>query len=152
MTKASLAFLLAQLGSHAAARFADRLSPLDLMPAHAGTLRLIDSSEGISQQALGAVLGVAPSRLVVLIDELQQRRLVDRRDHPHDRRSYALYLTEKGRDVLKVIGRAARDHEESLCAALSAQERADLASLLERIARQQGLKPGVHPGFSRMRP
>src|SRR5215475_11647264 len=110
----SPAFLLAQVGAHAATKFAERLAALDLTPSHAGTLRLIQASEGLSQQALGVALGLVPSRLVVLIDELEQRRLVERRDHPTDRRSYALYLTDKGREVFKAIGRVARDHQEAL--------------------------------------
>jgi DNA-binding MarR family transcriptional regulator len=145
----SASFLLAQVGAHAAARFAERLAPLNLVPAHAGILRLIDASEGLTQQDLCTQLGVLPSRLVTLIDELEQRRLLQRRDHPHDRRSYALYLTDKGQETLKAIGRQARDHQQALCAALSESEREQLAELLARIANDQGLRPGVHPGFSR---
>jgi DNA-binding MarR family transcriptional regulator len=148
---ASPAFLLAQVGAHAAARFAERLGAIGLVPAHAGILRLVQAAEGLSQQMLGGELGVLPSRLVVLIDELEQRGLVERRDHPTDRRSYALYLTDKGRQTLGEIGRVAREHQETLCAALSESERAQLSSLLGRIADEQGLRPGVHPGFSRLR-
>jgi DNA-binding MarR family transcriptional regulator len=147
----SAAFLLAQVGGHAAARFAERLVALDLAPAHAGILRFIDVSEGLSQRDLCTQLGVLPSRLVMLVDELEQRGLVQRRDHPHDRRSYALHLTDKGRDALKAIGRVAREHQHALCAALSQNEREQLAELLVRIADEQGLRRGVHPGFSRMR-
>jgi hypothetical protein len=71
---ASPAFLLAQVGAHAAMKFAERLAAFDLTPSHAGTLRLIHASEGLSQQALGSALGVVPSRLVVLVDELQGPR------------------------------------------------------------------------------
>ena len=148
----SPAFLLAQVGAHAASTFAERLESIGLVPAHAGILRLIHASEGLSQQALGADLNVAPSRLVALIDELERRELVERRDHPGDRRSYALYLTVKGQETLKAIGRVAREHQAALCAALTDDERAQLALLLRRIGDQQGLRPGVHPGFSRMRP
>jgi hypothetical protein len=35
---------------------------------------------------------------------------------------------------------------------LTDDERTQLAQLLRRIADQQGLRPGVHPGFSRLRP
>src|SRR5262249_31405041 len=35
----STAFLLAQVGAHAAAQFAERLAPMGLAPAHAGILR-----------------------------------------------------------------------------------------------------------------
>jgi hypothetical protein len=37
-----------------------------------------------------------------------------------------------------------------LCAALTDEEREQLAALLKRIADQQGLRPGVHPGFGRL--
>jgi DNA-binding MarR family transcriptional regulator len=145
----SPAFLLAQVGAHAAARFAERLSALDLAPAHAGILRLIDACEGLSQQDLCTQLGVLPSRLVTMVDELELRGLVQRQDHPRDRRSYALHLTDKGREAMKTIGRVARDHQQALCAALSMKEREQLAGLLVRIADEQGLRPGVHPGFHR---
>lgn len=148
----SPAFLLAQVGAHAAAKFAERMETLGLAPPHAGILRMVQATEGLSQQTLGAELRILPSRLVALIDDLQARQLIERRDHPTDRRSYALYLSDKGRDTLKAIGRAAREHQDALCAALNAGERAQLASLLQRIADEQGLRPGVHPGFSRMRP
>jgi DNA-binding MarR family transcriptional regulator len=147
----SPAFLLAQVGSHAAASFAERLRVLSLVPADAGILRIVQATEGISQQALGVELGVAPSRLVALIDDLERRDLVERRDQPSDRRSYALYLTSNGRDVLTRIAQVAREHQQALCAALSDGERVQLAQLLKRIADEQGLRPGVHPGFSQLR-
>jgi DNA-binding MarR family transcriptional regulator len=146
----SPAFLLAQVGGHAAAKFAERLLVLGLTPPHAGILGAIDRSEGLSQQALCERLRVMPSRLVTLVDELEQRELVDRRDKPEDRRTYALHLTEKGRSTLKAIGLVAREHQQALCAALTEAEREQLAKLLRRIADQQGLTPGVHPGFSRL--
>jgi hypothetical protein len=49
--------------------------------------------------------------------------------------------------MLDSIGRVAREHQQALCAALSAEEREQLAGMLLRIAEQQGLRPGVHPGF-----
>ena len=71
---AGLAFLLSQVGAHAAARFAERLGPMDLTPAHAGILRAIERADGLSQQALGERLGVFPSRLVGMLDELETAR------------------------------------------------------------------------------
>ena len=115
----SPAFLLAQVGAHAAMKFAERLSAIDLSPPHAGILRFVNASGGISQQALAGNLRILPSRLVVLIDELEERGMVERRADPADRRSYALHLTDKGRDTMKAIGRVARDHQDALLASLS---------------------------------
>ena len=145
-----LAFLLSQVGAHSAAQFARRLAPLELSPAHVGILRVIEQSDALSQQALGEKLGAFPSRLVALLDELERRGLIERRDNPNDRRSYALYLTGAGRDALDQIGQIARQHQEDLCAALGPPEQAQLASMLGRIAQEQGLTPGVHPGYRKL--
>src|SRR5438477_6209586 len=107
----SVAFLLAQVGTHAAAKFAERLAPLELVPAHAGMLRLLTSSPGISQRALSSMLGLPPSRLVVLVDELEERGYVERRASADDRRVYALHLTRKGSEMLESLGKAAREHD-----------------------------------------
>jgi DNA-binding MarR family transcriptional regulator len=144
------AFLLSQLGAHVAAGFAERLAPLNLTPPHAGILRVISQADGLSQQALGETLGMFPSRLVAVLDELQERGLIERRDNPADRRSYALHLTKAGRESLEEIGRITREHEDAICAALDASERARLTGFLVRIAAQQQLTPGVHPGYRRL--
>ncbi len=148
----SPAFLLAQVGAHAAARFAERLGPLGLTPAHVGSLRIIAASDGASQQEVATRLGMFPSRLVALVDELQERGLVKRVENARDRRIYSLVLTAEGRELLERIGRVAREHQESLLTSLNTDERDQLASLLRRIADQQGLQAGVHPGFAKLRP
>jgi DNA-binding MarR family transcriptional regulator len=145
-----LAFLLSQVGAHSSGRFAERLVPLGLKPPHVGILAIIGGTDGLSQQALGERLGVFPSRLVGLLDELERLGLVERRDSPADRRSYALYLTGAGRSSLEQLQGIAREHQEALCAALDAGERTQLAELLARIAAEQGLTPGVHPGYRRL--
>ena len=146
------AFLLAQVGAHAASKFAERLSELKLAPAHAGIFRILAGTPAITQQALATALGTLPSRLVALIDELESRGLLERRPHETDRRSYALHLTEAGRSTLQAIGRIAREHQQALLAALSEDEQRHLAELLQRVADQQGLIPRVHPGYAGAKP
>jgi DNA-binding MarR family transcriptional regulator len=146
----SAAFLLAQVGSHAAGKFAQRLARLRLLPPHAGILGVLRKSGGLSQQGLAEVLHMHPSGLVALIDDLEERGLVKRQGNLDDRRIYELHLTDKGQVALRDIGRVAQEHNESLCAALSQCEREQLTEFLQRIADEQGLTPGVHPGFSRL--
>jgi DNA-binding MarR family transcriptional regulator len=143
------AFLLAQVGAHAAAKFAERLAKIEMVPAYAGIFRVLSATPAISQQALATRLGTVPSRLVGLIDDLESKGLVERRPHETDRRSYALHLTEKGKAKMGLVGRVAREHRQELLAALSEEEQKQLANFLQRIAEQQGLIKGVHPGFAR---
>src|ERR1700730_4531584 len=112
MEKGQPAFLLAQLGAHAASQFAERLGVLDLTPADAGILRLLRVAAGPSQQELAARLQIHPSRLVAILDNLEKRGVVERRPNPEDRRLYSLFLTRDGVEVLEKIGKVAREHQE----------------------------------------
>jgi DNA-binding MarR family transcriptional regulator len=146
----SPAFLLAQIGAHAASRFAERLHAVELSPAHAGIVRILAATPGITQQALAIALGTLPSRLVSLVDELESKGLLVRQSDDEDRRRYSLRLTEKGTAMLQSIGRIAREHQQHLLAALSEEERRQLSVLLHRVASEQGLTKGVHPGYARL--
>ena len=84
---------------------------------------LRDTSAGASQQQVALTLGMFASRMVALVDELQERKLVERLPNPEDRRTYSLALTAEGRRVLEAIGRVAREHQEDLLGALSKAER-----------------------------
>jgi DNA-binding MarR family transcriptional regulator len=147
-----LAFLIAQVGAHAGIRFGERLKSLKLAPPDAGILWKLSNTGGMSQKDLSATLGIHPSRLVAVLDALEARKLVERTPNQADRRQYALHLTEKGREALAQIGKIAREHADALFAALSAAEREQLGDLLQRIADEQGLTRGVHPGYRNLRP
>jgi DNA-binding MarR family transcriptional regulator len=148
--KTQPAFLLAQLGAHAASQFAEKLASLDLTPPDAGILRLLRTAAGLSQQELAARLQIHPSRLVAILDNLEKRGVVERRENSDDRRLYSLYLTKKGGEVLESIGKVAREHQDVLLAALNREERAELSNLLLKVADQQGLARGIHPGYQRL--
>jgi DNA-binding MarR family transcriptional regulator len=135
----SVGYLVSRIGFRSARDLAEKLAPLDLEPRHLGVLRFVDALEGQSQLALARSLGVAPSRMVALIDDLSERGLVERRSDPSDRRVRALHLTAKGRRLLERAGAVAADHERELCAALDAKERDELRGLLSRIAANLGL-------------
>jgi DNA-binding MarR family transcriptional regulator len=142
-----VAFLLSQVGGRSAQEFARLLTPLKLTPADAGILRFLRHSDGISQQNLAKALNMHASRLVALIDALESQGLVLREPNATDRRLYSLRLTSKGNEVLRSIGELAQQHNELMCAGLNSAERAQLESLLQKIAERQGLSPGVHPGY-----
>jgi DNA-binding MarR family transcriptional regulator len=143
----SVAFLLAQVGSLAAREFSKLLEPLQFSPPDAGILRLLNRVPGLSQQELARRLDMHASRLVALIDSLEQRGLVQRESNPGDRRLYSLRLTKAGSEALSAIGAIAREHNEKICAGLNSTEREALGALLERIAVEHGLESGIHPGY-----
>jgi DNA-binding MarR family transcriptional regulator len=144
-------FTLSQLGFHVATRFAEAISPLGLVPPHVGILQIVGREPGQSQQALSKKLGIPPNRLVALIDELEARGLIRRERPPTDRRVFALHLTDDGERMLRRVRDLGIEHEAAITAALTDEERATLAEQLRRIAAEQGLAPGVHPGLLKLR-
>ena len=145
--RTDIAFLVAQLGAYAAERFGERAAALDFTRPQAGLLRLISREPGQSQQAVARRLGTPPSRLVALVDGLEQRGLIERRRNPGDRRNYALHLTAAGEQAMTALSQASLEHEQAISAPLTEAERAQLSKLLGKLAAAHGLVPGVHPGY-----
>src|SRR5258708_36204419 len=122
--RVGIAFLLSQAGAHAALLFTEGLATLDLQPHDAGILRMLGANSGLSQRALCDLFGIFPSRLVALLDGLEAKKLVERRDDCADRRRFSLYLTKLGRESLVKIGRITRALESDLFASLSVKQQA----------------------------
>ena len=145
--RTDIAFLVAQLGAYAADRFGEGAAALDFTRPQAGLLRLISREPGQSQQAVARRLGTPPSRLVALVDGLEQRGLIERRRNPGDRRNYALHLTAAGEQAMTDLSQVSLEHEQAIAAPLTPAERAQLSSLLGKLAAAHGLVPGIHPGY-----
>jgi DNA-binding MarR family transcriptional regulator len=138
--------LLVQLGFHVAARFNDAIAPLGLEPRHAGTLRRLAAHEGQSQQAFAEQLRIHPNRVVFLVDELEERGLIERRRSPADRRTNALYLTERGHQVVQQAADATAEYSVSLGHTLTPNQRRQLKRLLRLVADEQGINQQGLPG------
>jgi DNA-binding MarR family transcriptional regulator len=141
-------FLISQLGYVISGRFKGILAPIGLEPRHFLVLRHVAQSEGSSQHALGQALHIPASRMVGIVDALEQRGLLERRANPRDRRARALHLTAEGRRVLGRAFQLAVEHEHAICAGLSAEEREQLLGLLRRLPFAGELVPGVHPALT----
>jgi len=142
-----IAYSLTQLGTLGAQRFSDRVGELGLTAPEAGVLRLLAFSPGLSQRELATRLGSAPSRVVVLVDSLESKKLVRRERSATDRRNHELQLTPEGLDMLGRLGGVAQAHEADLLAPLTESERTQLAALLDKLRAAHGLDPLVHPGY-----
>src|SRR3954451_787737 len=95
-----LGFLLASVGFGTGYRFREVIAPTGMQPREFAVLRQVAIEQGISQQACGHALKVAPSQMVALVDVLEDKGLLERRPDPADRRVRALHLTSTGRNAL----------------------------------------------------
>jgi DNA-binding MarR family transcriptional regulator len=113
-------------------RIARELESLGLTPARFGLLNLLASVDGANQQELGRAMGVDPSTMVSLVDELEAAGLANRQPHPADRRARAVVLTAKGRRVRERGRELASQVEDEVLGGLTAAERRELLRLLRQ--------------------
>jgi DNA-binding MarR family transcriptional regulator len=92
------------------------------MWAYAVLLRL-DEAPLRTQAALARSIGADKTRLIGVLDDLQERGLIQREADPNDRRVHLLSLTERGRALRESTQRGIRQRETRLLARLPATQR-----------------------------
>jgi len=102
-------------------------------PGRAGILFLIDANPGVTQSRLAQAVGLDRSTMVGVLHALEARALVERR-RGEDRRTNGLWLTRGGHALVASLKQRIRVHERRVASRLTAQERAQLLALLEKLA------------------
>lgn len=141
------ACLVTQLGVHVQEQVVDLLAPLNIHPRHFGMLSLLAEQDGQTQHELCEALSIHRNVMVGLVDELEQRGLVERARHPADRRAYAVRLLPAGRQLREEAEALLNDFEGKLLGALGDEEAAVFTELLQRVSALAGLDLEVHPGL-----
>ena len=92
-----------------------------------------EAADGLSQRELATVLGLDPSQVVLLVDELVATGLVERQAAETDRRTRLVVATPEGRRVRAAAGQAADAAVEAPLGLLGEAERERLRDMLTRI-------------------
>ncbi|MGT2438809.1 MarR family winged helix-turn-helix transcriptional regulator [Bradyrhizobium betae] len=110
--------------------FIKTLGEVDIRPTQYSVLTVIGANPGLSQMAVAKRLGIERARLVHLLDNLEQRKLVKRIKSKTDRRSHALHLTAPGETALAMFKRLAAEHERHVEAKIGKENRERLLQIL----------------------
>lgn len=105
-------------------------------PMEGGMLLAIENQPGLMQTTLAQIMDVEGPTLVAALDKLEEKGLVQRMRRVGDRRSYALQLTDAGREAVTLVREFVPDREAELLVDLSDEERAQLLGLLRRVVRR----------------
>jgi DNA-binding MarR family transcriptional regulator len=120
---ASTCFLLARLGWAIKLRAIEELEGAESSLYHYSVLATIADA-----------LRLDRSRLVGLLDELEERGLIDRKRDPNDRRRHTVSLTDEGRHELVRLRSTVRQIEETFLAPLDEETRKTVHDALLRVA------------------
>lgn len=99
-------------------------------------LRLLALSDGMSQRDLAEVLHLSRPRTTGILQSLEKAGAVRRVADPDDQRITRVFLTAEGRRLEEAHRAAFEDYVNSTVGALNAEEKQQLAHLLELLAAQ----------------
>lgn len=123
-------FRFIRLHRRAVNTVAGELKALGLSIPQFDLLSTLTEREGLSQQELAERLYVTKGNVSGLLDRMVEADLVERRSIPGDRRSNALYLTQKGRDLAEKGIAAQRAYVQRTLGSLPEQDLADLERIV----------------------
>jgi DNA-binding MarR family transcriptional regulator len=113
-------------------RTAETLNSIGLTPALFALLNVLGAREGAIQQRLSSDMGIDPSAMVKLINELESAGLAKRERRPGDRRAWEVSITPKGRRTLERARRLVTHVEDDVLGGLTVADRRRLLMLLRR--------------------
>jgi DNA-binding MarR family transcriptional regulator len=115
------------------ARFNERVGLGEISVTMLAILSMLDGLPGLSQSELARMIKVERMTAGINTKRCVEKGLVVRQTVPGDRRKYALYLTDAGREELRAIRERIPFHEVRLAKRLTPSEREQLIALLDKI-------------------
>jgi DNA-binding MarR family transcriptional regulator len=131
---ANSGFLLARLGIAFKNRALARVELEGFEPNHYGVLAILAEGDRETQSTIAEALGLDPSRLVNVLDSLEQSALIARHRDPLDRRRHVVSITPDGVDVLDRLRALARSMADEFLAPLAPRDRETFHRLLLQLA------------------
>jgi len=129
----NLGFLLKDVSRLYSLNFERHAADLNLTIAQCRVLCYLQRNEGISQVHLAFLTDTDPMTLVRILDRMEADELIERRSDPSDGRARRLYLRPSAHPLLKKIWRVADRARAQSFSRMSAQDRAQLLSLMQQM-------------------
>jgi len=130
----STPFLLKLLGGAAKERSLQAFGASRMNAQHYAVLSLLEEETRETQATIADALGYDRSHLVGLLDELEEKNLIERKRDPGDRRRHLVSLTPSGETTLGELRAIAKQVEKDLLAPLDPEQRRTLHTLLLELA------------------
>ena len=136
---AASSVLIAQLARGMRRRVEQAVTPLGLRPRQLVALNHLRERGPSPQQTLIELLGVDPSNMVAVLNDLEDAGLIVRRRDRADRRRAIIELSPEGRELLEELDRALHGIDDEVFSGLTPAERRELNHLLTRAAESAGV-------------
>lgn len=109
-------------------------SEIGLTPFQISTLMCISDYPGRMQKEIAEDIGVAPTVMVGILRNLEEKNLVECCRKKNNRRAIAVSLTDVGMELVEMISLVVRKSEERALEGFSDEDLAVLKKLLQRVS------------------
>lgn len=128
-------FMIRRAHQIAVSLFLEETGALRITTTQYGILRLLKYRPDIDQISVSKLLGLDRSTTGMVLQKLEDARLIGRRVGSDDRRRRTLRLTRAGERLLERLTAPARAAQERVLSAFEPQERAQFLRLLDKFTR-----------------
>lgn len=135
----STGFWISRIARFMERDFEKRLEPLDITRGAFAVLSAIHHDKKAKPAEIAAFLGVDGAAITRHLDRVEKRELIERVMSSTDRRSTDIYLTAKGRRILRRGRSFSKATNERFTANLSESETKQLQSLIRKMLSESGV-------------
>lgn len=133
VSTATLGFQIHDVARLMRKRFEQRTARFGFTRSQWQVLVHLAKNEGIHQAGLADILEVEPISLMRILDKLQARGLVERRQHPKDRRVWLLYLTAEAHPSLEILRKLGEQTRAEALVGISEADQQRLLGILDAL-------------------
>lgn len=112
-------------------------------------LRFLSEGDGMSQQELASLCASDPTTLGRMLDLLEAKNFLERRQHPEDRRTRLVFLRDEGRDMVEQLYEVAEPIRSLIDEVVSG---AAMKSLLRGLSQLSDAFAAIEAGSARLEP
>ncbi|SKB25557.1 MarR family winged helix-turn-helix transcriptional regulator [Malaciobacter marinus] len=125
--------LIANIRNHLKNNLEKKLQEHDISAAQSIIIRRLCEKDNLTQKELAKDTYFKQSSLTLLIDKLEQKGLVERKNKKNDRRAYLICITSKGKKLEQIIKDAGKELEEKALEGIDSHNKELLIQALKQV-------------------
>lgn len=129
----SIGFMMGTTYHKLSALLQGRLKEYVITPEQWSVLYQVNRDDGLIQKKIAELTGKDKPTTTRILDHLEQKGLISKRIGENDRRSFAVYITDKGQKLIQATIPIERQVTVEIKQCISKEEYEGLISLLHRI-------------------
>lgn len=113
--------------------FSTHFSEFQIRPSLFAALHAIETNPGSSGAELSELMQLPRTNMVLILRELEKRKLIDRRLGEKERRAHSIYLSSLGEGLMPELHKAHLAHTRDVYSLMEPEEREQLMAVLRKL-------------------